>query len=288
MSRVSVPDGTQNHVLLLSRRRCCLCFGLNGDLGQKRGQIAHLDYDNTNNDSDNLAFVCLSHHDEYDSRTSQSKGLRKDEVKKYREQLYAKVSSLPIQTDAEVATPSEFPSNLQADFDGALLGSIYLVPEGVWSRSYSPSAVEWKGMRMVVTNQVVKGQKVGSAKGVSVRVQFEHDTGLDAGCASPTAWLHEKRGYVDFNPGDVKEAIIAVRSETEWYTVTNVRDASGYPPNRSAMSFHSAPWSAGKLHVGLITNGEVIERHFSWETPMIQQGNGILKAGFPKIRPLRS
>ena len=123
---------------------------------------------------------------------------------------------------------------------------------------------------------------------MSVRVQFVHETGLDAGCASPTAWLHEKRGYVDFNPGDVKEAIIAVRSETEWYTVTNVRDASGYPPNRSAMSFHGAPWFSGTLHVGLITNGEVIERHFSWETSMIQQGNGILKAGFPKIRPLRS
>jgi hypothetical protein len=100
--------------------------------------------------------------------------------------------------------------------------------------------------------------------------------------------LHEKRGYVDFNPGDVKEAIIAVRSETEWYTVTNVRDASGYPQNTSAMSFHSDPWFSGTLHVGLITDGEVSERRFSWETSMIQQANGIPKPGNPKIRPLRS
>jgi hypothetical protein len=80
---------------------------------------------------------------------------------------------------------------------------------------------------MKVSNLVPEGKKVGCAKGVSVQIKFEHDTGLDGACAAPTAWLHEKRGYVDIKPGDEKETIIAVRSETEWHTVTNVRDASG-------------------------------------------------------------
>lgn len=64
---------------------------------------------------------------------------------------------------------------------------------------------------MKLTNLAVsEGRKIGLARGVSVRIKFEHDTGLDAGCAAPTAWLHEKRGYVDVNPGDEKQAIIAV------------------------------------------------------------------------------
>lgn len=59
----------------------------------KKGQIAHLDRDRTNNAEDNLAFLCLDHHDEYDSKTSQSKGLTEQEVKVYREQLYQWVLS---------------------------------------------------------------------------------------------------------------------------------------------------------------------------------------------------
>src|ERR1700681_3679675 len=93
MTRVKVPEDNQDQVLLLSRRRCCICFGLDGDLGEKRGQIAHLDWDNTNYDLDNLAFLCLPHHDKYDSTTSQSKGLRESEVKHYRKERYHRLSA---------------------------------------------------------------------------------------------------------------------------------------------------------------------------------------------------
>ena len=48
-------------VLNLSRRRCCVCFGLKGDGSITRGQIAHLDGDSNNNRVDNLAFLCLYH-----------------------------------------------------------------------------------------------------------------------------------------------------------------------------------------------------------------------------------
>jgi len=75
-------------ILLRSGRRCCLCFGLKNDHTEKKGQIAHLDHDPSNNEPDNLAFLCLDHHDEYDSKTSQSKSLQLIEVKAYRENLY--------------------------------------------------------------------------------------------------------------------------------------------------------------------------------------------------------
>jgi hypothetical protein len=54
----------------------------------KKGQIAHLDQNPANFKLDNLAWLCLEHHDEYDSTTSQSKGLTIREVKRYRNDLY--------------------------------------------------------------------------------------------------------------------------------------------------------------------------------------------------------
>ena len=50
-------------MLLKSRRRCCICFGLNRDLRLKPGQIAHLNQRNDDNREDNLAYLCLEHHD---------------------------------------------------------------------------------------------------------------------------------------------------------------------------------------------------------------------------------
>jgi hypothetical protein len=93
-NRKSIPPSSELDVLFQSRRRCCLCFGLNGDFEEKRGQLAHLDRNNSNNQLDNLAFLCLEHHDIYDSKTSQSKGWRENEVKKYRDMLYAEIQRM--------------------------------------------------------------------------------------------------------------------------------------------------------------------------------------------------
>lgn len=74
-------------VLLQSRRRCCICYGLSKDAEVKQGQIAHLDRDPSNTTEDNLAFLCLAHHDQYDSKTSQSKSFQIAEVKQFRKEL---------------------------------------------------------------------------------------------------------------------------------------------------------------------------------------------------------
>lgn len=92
-TRKNISDQPLKDVFIASRRRCCICFGLKRDEEPTRGQIAHLDRNPSNNDSDNLAFLCLEHHDEYDGRTSQSKGFTKTEVKAYRKELYAHFGS---------------------------------------------------------------------------------------------------------------------------------------------------------------------------------------------------
>jgi hypothetical protein len=86
---IKIDDETK--ILVSSLRRCCICFGLNQDFSVKKGQISHLDKDHNNSTLDNLAFLCLEHHDEYDSITSQSKSLSINEVKAYRSRLYNKV-----------------------------------------------------------------------------------------------------------------------------------------------------------------------------------------------------
>lgn len=71
-----------------SRRRCCICFGLNRDTSIKQGQIAHLDGDATNSKEDNLAFFCFEHHDRYDSTSRQSKNFTREEVLQFRKELH--------------------------------------------------------------------------------------------------------------------------------------------------------------------------------------------------------
>ncbi len=85
------PDA-ENYVLTNSKRRCVLCYGLNGDLEEKRGQIAHLDKNCLNDAEENLAYLCFHHHDAYDSSTSQSKNYTKNEIKYYRNELYKRLN----------------------------------------------------------------------------------------------------------------------------------------------------------------------------------------------------
>jgi len=111
MARKPVPPDTQTSVLVKSRRRCCICFGLNRDTDLKAGQIAHLDHDRDNNNEDNLAFLCFDHHDEYDSRTSQRKGFTAGEVKQFRAELHdsiGKAFSVSVHFGA-VTVPKEDP-----------------------------------------------------------------------------------------------------------------------------------------------------------------------------------
>jgi len=88
MVRKVVTANTEGELFARSRRRCAICFGLKHDTDTKKGQIAHLDHNSSNSKLENLVFLCLKHHDQFDSKTSQSKGLTKEEVKRYRSELY--------------------------------------------------------------------------------------------------------------------------------------------------------------------------------------------------------
>lgn len=86
--RRPIPSDVQAAVLVQSRRRCCICFGLDRNTSLKSGQIAHVDGNPANPSVDNLAFLCFDHHDKLDSTTRQSKNFTVAEVKAYRAELY--------------------------------------------------------------------------------------------------------------------------------------------------------------------------------------------------------
>jgi len=88
MARKAVPKKIETEVLYSSKRICALCFGLKNDSREKRGQIAHLDQNPSNNSFDNLCWLCLEHHAEYDSRSRATKGYQINEVKKHRNNVY--------------------------------------------------------------------------------------------------------------------------------------------------------------------------------------------------------
>jgi len=104
-ARKKIPQDVVVDVLTSCRRRCCVCFAIRGDDGEKKGQIAHLDRDPNNNAMDNLAFLCLEHHDQYDTTPSQSRGFVIEEVKRYRGSLLAFKSQEP-DSDSSSSPPS--------------------------------------------------------------------------------------------------------------------------------------------------------------------------------------
>ena len=86
--RSSVPKAIEDSVLTKCRRRCCLCYIFDDNMSVKEGQIAHIDRNRNNNNEDNLVYLCLEHHNQYDSLPSQSKRYTQGELKHYKEILH--------------------------------------------------------------------------------------------------------------------------------------------------------------------------------------------------------
>lgn len=95
-SRPSIPKEVQREILIRSRRRCCLCYGLNGNFDERIGQIAHIDQNRSRNTIDNLVWLCFEHHSLYDSTTRQHKNYQPDELKQYRDRLYSAIATSAV------------------------------------------------------------------------------------------------------------------------------------------------------------------------------------------------
>jgi hypothetical protein len=105
MARKPASKTVERAVLMASRRRCCACAFLHDRYEVRKGQIAHLNRNPADSRFENLVFLFLEHHDEYDSQPSQSKGFSPQEIREYRDRLYARFKETP--TSAQLVTLSD-------------------------------------------------------------------------------------------------------------------------------------------------------------------------------------
>ncbi len=109
-TRVRVSEKVSTNVLLKCRRKCCLCYFLENDRTEKDGQLAHIDRDPSNSNKQNLVFLCLRHHDEYDSIPRQTKRMTPGELKHYRSALQQELGTAPSQWELVIeGQVSEYP-----------------------------------------------------------------------------------------------------------------------------------------------------------------------------------
>jgi len=178
MSRTKISVEIQTQVLIQSRRRCCICFGLERDDNIKKGQIAHINGDRNDNKLDNLAFLCLDHHDQFDSRTSQSKNLTSNEIREFRKELQNEIDEIwkkPMNIGNENC--SEFKKlisgryiregfNEQAEFQIINLGNDRIKVSGLsfWGikNEYGPNIGELDFESDLIKNATVFSQKSGN------------------------------------------------------------------------------------------------------------------------------
>lgn len=123
--RKKIEPQVETQVLVECRRRCCLCVFLEGNTNVKNGQIAHIDGNHANNKKQNLVWLCLEHHNQYDSRTSQTKNITAYEVKHYRDNLVGVVQKQDLQIAFPSTNGSSCENKVQYNSSGYLVGSIF-------------------------------------------------------------------------------------------------------------------------------------------------------------------
>jgi len=79
-NRLKIPQKTQDEVIVKSRRKC-YC-------GKEGDQIHHIDGNPSNNDFDNLVFLCYKHHNEFETKGGIRKRPTPNQLKKLRDKHY--------------------------------------------------------------------------------------------------------------------------------------------------------------------------------------------------------
>lgn len=115
MTRKPIPPVIQADVVIKSKRRCPLCVFINNNESERPGQIAHLNGDHSDSRFDNLVWLCLEHHDKFDSTTRQTKNYTQAEVRSYRDQLYQRYAASEY-TSEDIALVQKYLRNYSQVF----------------------------------------------------------------------------------------------------------------------------------------------------------------------------
>jgi hypothetical protein len=75
--RKPIPKDVASQILLANRHACCICQSF-------QVQLHHIDEDPANNDPENIAALCLPHHDQASMQIGLSKKIRPEEIRRYK------------------------------------------------------------------------------------------------------------------------------------------------------------------------------------------------------------
>jgi len=116
-----------------------MCYALDRDNRQKNGQIAHINRKSSISTIENLAYLCLDHHNAYDSRMKQTKNYTPNELSSYKAELEAYISqewdkpiiNNDIQVDVFSGKYSHSRENASADIEVKYIGGNVLQIQGM-------------------------------------------------------------------------------------------------------------------------------------------------------------
>ncbi len=188
--RAKLSDILAAEVAIRSRRRCCLCVFLDQDNRRRKGQIAHINHDPTDNSIENLVFLCFDHHDEYDGRTSISRNIGEIEVRQYRDRLYQQNEGRSRQSSATGSSEHSSPR---------VRGKPLEVEPFFW---LAQTLVAWSMSRMELAFEVFHTQAASLSVAVA-REQFGEEDPL----AEAAVLIHEE---LTERHGDEAAAVFAV------------------------------------------------------------------------------
>ena len=96
-----------------------MCYGLKGILDPADGQIAHMDRDRTNARIENLAYLCLKCHTDYDTRNNRVVAFTAGEIELYRSKLYRALGHDQVEWTITVRCHREEYANVKDSVDAA-------------------------------------------------------------------------------------------------------------------------------------------------------------------------
>ncbi|HEI8671775.1 TPA: hypothetical protein ACKQFJ_002512 [Serratia marcescens] len=116
--RKNIPDSIQANVIHNSAGRCVICYGTRQftDPRYPHTQIAHIDKNNENNQEDNLALLCISCHNLYDSTLRQGKNYKQENIKRWRDELYNDVIGKKLPAPMYNSLPYDVGSSISPRF----------------------------------------------------------------------------------------------------------------------------------------------------------------------------
>lgn len=84
--RIPIPQKVQREILFRNEACCCVC-------GKSNIIIHHIDGNNSNNDLNNLAVLCLEHHDLASSKSTTSRKLNPPLVRQFKRDWESRVAN---------------------------------------------------------------------------------------------------------------------------------------------------------------------------------------------------